>query len=258
MIAQAAFWCSVALVFYAYFGYPMALAMISLFRNRPVAKRKITPRVSFIIAAHNEERRIRDKIDNTLAQDYPSQALEVIVASDCSSDRTDDIVSAYSPRVRLTRAPERRGKEAAQQLALESASGEIVIFSDVATALAPDGVSDDGHELRGSDSRLRQQRRSLHRCRWTGERRGRVRQIRDVPPRSRDPGQQPGWAERLVLCRAPGGVPAVVRGSPERLQHAAECRRAGLTRRAGRAERRLLQEHRRRSAGSFSERSERS
>ena len=141
MIAQAAFWCSVALVFYAYFGYPMALAMISLFRNRPVAKRKITPRVSFIITAHNEEGRIRDKIDNTLAQDYPSQALEVIVASDCSSDRTDDIVSAYSPRVRLTRAAERRGKEAAQQIALESASGEIVIFSDVATALAPDGVS---------------------------------------------------------------------------------------------------------------------
>jgi cellulose synthase/poly-beta-1,6-N-acetylglucosamine synthase-like glycosyltransferase len=65
----------------------------------------------------------------------------VIVASDCSSDRTDDIVSAYAPRVRLARAPERRGKEAAQQIALESASGEIVIFSDVATALAPDGVS---------------------------------------------------------------------------------------------------------------------
>ena len=141
MIVQAAFWCSVALVFYAYLGYPMALAMISLFRNRPVRKRKITPRVSFIIAARNEEGRIRDKIDNTLAQDYPPQALEVIVASDCSSDRTDDIVSAYAPRVRLARAQERRGKEAAQQIALESASGEIVILSDVATALAPDGVS---------------------------------------------------------------------------------------------------------------------
>jgi glycosyltransferase involved in cell wall biosynthesis len=141
MIIQAAFWCSVALVFYAYLGYPMALAVISLFRNRPVRKRKITPRVSFIITAHNEEARIREKIDNTLAQDYSPRALEVIVASDCSSDRTDAIVSAYSPRVRLTRAPERRGKEAAQQIALESSSGEIVIFSDVATALAPDGVS---------------------------------------------------------------------------------------------------------------------
>jgi glycosyltransferase involved in cell wall biosynthesis len=141
MVVEAAFWCSVALVFYAYLGYPMALGLIALFRNRPVRKRKIAPRVSFIITAHNEEGRIRDKIDNTLAQDYPAQALEVIVASDCSSDQTDAIVSAYSPRVRLARAPERQGKEAAQQIALESASGEIVIFSDVATALAPDGVS---------------------------------------------------------------------------------------------------------------------
>jgi glycosyltransferase involved in cell wall biosynthesis len=135
------FWGSVALVVYAYLGYPVALAAISLFRNRPVRKQKIAPRVSFIITAHNEEGRIRAKIDNTLAQDYPADALEVIVASDCSSDRTDQIVSAYAPRVRLARAPERRGKEAAQQVALASASGEVVIFSDVATALAPDGVS---------------------------------------------------------------------------------------------------------------------
>jgi glycosyltransferase involved in cell wall biosynthesis len=106
-----------------------------------VTKRTIAPRVSFIITAHNEEARIGEKIDNTLAQDYPADALEVIVASDCSNDHTDEIVRAYSPRVRLARAAERRGKEAAQQIALESASGEIVIFSDVATALAPDGVS---------------------------------------------------------------------------------------------------------------------
>ena len=83
----------------------------------------ITPRVSFIITAHNEEARIAEKIENTLRQDYPAEALEIIVASDCSTDGTDDIVRAYGPRVRLVRASERRGKEAAQQLALRDGVG---------------------------------------------------------------------------------------------------------------------------------------
>lgn len=141
MIAEVAFWCSVALVLYAYVGYPCALMALALFRDRPVKKACITPRVSFVIAAHNEERRIGEKIENTLRQDYPPDALEIIVASDCSTDRTDAIVRSYSPRVWLVRARERRGKEAAQQLAVRAALGKILIFSDVSTALAPDAVS---------------------------------------------------------------------------------------------------------------------
>ncbi len=143
-LAEIAFWCSVALVLYAYVGYPCALVALSFFRDRPVKKAENggqPPRVSFIITAHNEEARLREKIENTLGQDYPAAALEVIVASDCSTDGTDDIVRSYASRVRLVRASERRGKEAAQQLALQSASGEVLIFSDVATALAPDGVT---------------------------------------------------------------------------------------------------------------------
>jgi glycosyltransferase involved in cell wall biosynthesis len=97
--------------------------------------------VSFIITAHNEASRIAEKIENTLDQNYPARSLEIIVASDCSTDETDEIVGAYSPRVRLVRAWERNGKEAAQRLAIEASSGHILIFSDVATALAPDGVA---------------------------------------------------------------------------------------------------------------------
>jgi cellulose synthase/poly-beta-1,6-N-acetylglucosamine synthase-like glycosyltransferase len=141
MIAEIVFWCSVALILYAYLGYPSALWALSIFRNRPVKRERMTPRVSFIIAAHNEGRRIREKIENTLSQDYPAENLEIIVASDCSTDSTDEIVGSYAGRVRLIRAPERRGKEGAQQLAVEAASGEILVFSDVATALAPDGIS---------------------------------------------------------------------------------------------------------------------
>jgi glycosyltransferase involved in cell wall biosynthesis len=135
------FWSSVFVVLYAYVGYPCALKAVALFRDRPVRKAAITPRVSFIVTARNEEARIRAKIENTLAQDYPASALEVIVASDCSTDRTDDIVRSYGDRVRLVRAPERRGKEAAQQLAIQRSSGDVLVFSDASTSLAPDGVA---------------------------------------------------------------------------------------------------------------------
>jgi len=141
MMLEIAFWCSVALVLYAYLGYPCALMALALVRRRPVKNDSVTPHVSFIITAHNEQANIREKIENTLSQDYPADHLEIIVASDCSTDRTDEMVTAYSSRVRLVRARERRGKEAAQRLAIGTASGEVLIFSDVATALAPDGIS---------------------------------------------------------------------------------------------------------------------
>jgi glycosyltransferase involved in cell wall biosynthesis len=141
MMLELVYWSSVALVFYAYLGYPCALMALSLVRRQPVRKAPITPGVSFIITAHNEASRIAEKIENTLAQTYPSARLEVLVASDCSVDGTDEIVLRYSPRVRLVRALERKGKEAAQRLAIEASSGEILIFSDVATALAPNGVA---------------------------------------------------------------------------------------------------------------------
>ena len=141
MTAEAAFWISVALVIYAYAGYPCALLALTLVRDRRVKKAPIAPRVSFVIAAHNEENRIAEKIENTLQQDYPADRMEIIVASDCSTDRTDEIVRSFGRRVLLLRARERRGKEAAQQLAVHAAMGKVLVFSDCATALAPDAVS---------------------------------------------------------------------------------------------------------------------
>ncbi len=140
MMVELVFWSSVALVLYAYLGYPCALIALSRVRHRPVRKGTAIPDVSFIITAHNEASRIAEKIENTLGQNYPARNLEIIVASDCSTDETDEIVVRYLPRVRLVRAWERKGKEAAQRLAIETSSGDILIFSDVATALAPEGV----------------------------------------------------------------------------------------------------------------------
>lgn len=140
MTAILIFWSAAALIVYAWTGYPLVLMALGAITNRTVVKKRVTPAVTFIITAYNEEQRLRAKIENTLTQDYPVSHFEVIVASDCSTDRTDEIVREYA-RVRLVRAGERRGKEAAQQLALETAAGAIVIFSDVATALSPDAVS---------------------------------------------------------------------------------------------------------------------
>jgi glycosyltransferase involved in cell wall biosynthesis len=141
--AEIVFWLSAALVLYAYAGYPGALAVLGRLRSPgpPPSPAARPPRVSFVITARNEEVNIRRKIENTLAQDYPVDLLEIVVASDCSDDATDSIVGEYAGRVRLVRAAERRGKEAAQQLAVASTSGEVIVFSDVATVLAEDGVS---------------------------------------------------------------------------------------------------------------------
>jgi cellulose synthase/poly-beta-1,6-N-acetylglucosamine synthase-like glycosyltransferase len=144
------------MIFYAYFGYPLFLMAIlagrrtkALFFKRgsqkpsslPVINNE-TPFVSFIITAYNEEKRIEEKIKNSLTQNYPRGKIEIIVASDCSNDKTDEIVRNYAGKgVKLARAPERKGKENAQKNAVELSKGDILVFSDVATILKPDGIS---------------------------------------------------------------------------------------------------------------------
>lgn len=134
------FWFSVATITYAYIGYPMILYILSLFCRKVVLRDEhYYPHISLIIAVHNEQERIQEKIDNTLALDYPRDRLEIIFASDASTDKTEDIVQSYK-EFKLVRAPERRGKEFAQKCAVDQATGEILVFSDVATMLKPTGL----------------------------------------------------------------------------------------------------------------------
>jgi glycosyltransferase involved in cell wall biosynthesis len=136
------FWGSLAFMFYAYAGYLLVLVGLSIFKSRPVLGGDIQPMVSFIITAYNEESRIKEKIENSLKQQYPKERLEIVVASDCSIDQTDEIVLSYaSSGVRLIRAAERKGKEAAQKLAVSQTSGEVLVFSDVATTLPCEGIA---------------------------------------------------------------------------------------------------------------------
>jgi cellulose synthase/poly-beta-1,6-N-acetylglucosamine synthase-like glycosyltransferase len=135
------FLVAVGLVVYTYVGYPLVLWVVTGRRSRDDRRRPIEPSVSVIIAARNEADKIRRKIEHTLALDYPRERLEVLVASDASDDGTDDIVREYAERgVRLVRAPQRKGKEHAQGLALTAAGGDIVVFTDAATLLEAEAL----------------------------------------------------------------------------------------------------------------------
>lgn len=141
LTAEIVFWLSAAALFYTYAGYPLLLALISAVRPRPVRRGDFKATVSVIITAYNEERVLAAKLENTLALDYPSELLEIIVASDCSSDRTDDIVKEFAARgVRLHRQPQRLGKTAAQNAAVAEARGEVILFSDATSLYQLDAV----------------------------------------------------------------------------------------------------------------------
>ncbi len=129
---ETLFWGSVLLIFYVYLGYPLLLlVMHMLFRSEPVRKQDIEPDVTLIISAYNEEDVIARKLENSLALDYPAEKLEILVISDCSDDRTDEIVASFADRgVKLLRMPERGGKTVGLNAAVPQAKGEIIIFSD--------------------------------------------------------------------------------------------------------------------------------
>lgn len=138
IVAEVIFWLSAAVLFYTYVGYPVLVTLISIIRPRPSRRGAYEPSVSVIITAYNEERDLAAKLENTLALDYPKELLEIIVASDASTDRTDEIVKQFATRgVRLYRQPERLGKTTAQNAAVERARGEVLLFSDATTMYQP-------------------------------------------------------------------------------------------------------------------------
>ncbi|HEY8559734.1 MAG TPA: glycosyltransferase family 2 protein [Pyrinomonadaceae bacterium] len=137
--AKLLFWIGAFGLFYVYAGYPLLVYLVSRFFPRKIVQGDFEPKVSVVITAYNEERDIREKLENTLSIDYPAEKLEIIVASDCSSDRTDAIVGEFADRgVKLYRQTHRGGKTSAQNMAVERATGEVILFSDATTLYQPD------------------------------------------------------------------------------------------------------------------------
>jgi glycosyltransferase involved in cell wall biosynthesis len=132
-LAAIVLWTALGVVAYVYVGYPIVLFLLAKVAAKPVKKAPITPSATMIIAAYNEEDAIAAKLDNTLALDYPPGLLEILVASDGSTDRTNAIVERdYAGRATLLALP-RGGKTAGQNYAASVARGEILVFSDATT-----------------------------------------------------------------------------------------------------------------------------
>ncbi|MBP1747631.1 MAG: glycosyltransferase, CESA-like subfamily [Deltaproteobacteria bacterium] len=127
------FWIALCAVFYAYAGYPLVLAALVLCRRRRPSNiiNLRWPKVSLLISAYNEETVIADKIENSLALDYPQELLEITVISDGSMDATDSIVTRYrNKNVTLKRYKGHLGKTACLNKAVPEAAGDIIVFSD--------------------------------------------------------------------------------------------------------------------------------
>jgi cellulose synthase/poly-beta-1,6-N-acetylglucosamine synthase-like glycosyltransferase len=131
----------VALLVYAYAVYPAILWLLARERTPQPAATSGQPLVSIVIPAYNEEAQIRGAIEALLAQDYPADRRQILILSDASTDRTDEIVGEYADGgVELLRMPVRGGKTAAENASVALLRGEIVINSDSSIRLHPAAV----------------------------------------------------------------------------------------------------------------------
>jgi biofilm PGA synthesis N-glycosyltransferase PgaC len=144
LIAVIVFWSALAFLLYTYLGYPIVLWLRSCLRTRPVMKDKsYGPKISILIVAHNEEKVIGRKLENTLNLNYQGERPEVLVASDGSTDRTNEIVREFKDKgVSLLAFPNRRGKAQALNEAIPRCRGEIIILSDARQTYASEAISE--------------------------------------------------------------------------------------------------------------------
>jgi cellulose synthase/poly-beta-1,6-N-acetylglucosamine synthase-like glycosyltransferase len=139
--ARRVMWGSLGLLAWTHVGYPLAVAGLARIRRyRARQDDAFAPGVSLIITAHNEEGVIAERLENALAQDYPQERVEIVVASDGSTDGTGERVAGFADRgVHLLELP-RGGKVAAQNAAVAATKAEVVAFSDANSLWEPDAL----------------------------------------------------------------------------------------------------------------------
>lgn len=137
----AIFWLCLLAATYSYFWYPAILSVLPGRKSASFPVPNPVHKVAMVIAARNEEAKIAEKLDNTLALAPAGVELDVMVASDASDDATDSIVLGYASKgIRLVRSPARKGKEHAQELAVATTSADLVVFTDAGTILPQDAL----------------------------------------------------------------------------------------------------------------------
>lgn len=121
----------VIIILYSYVGYPVLLIIFTRLKSKPAPYPPHEPNVTLLIAAYNEEFAIAEKLENSFLLDYPTGKLQILVAADGSNDKTAEIVAGFAARgVELSYHPERRGKMAAINRAMENVRGDLIVFSD--------------------------------------------------------------------------------------------------------------------------------
>lgn len=128
---------------YAYAGYPLLLSALARARGRraAAAEPEEWPMVSISLPAYNEESQIRGAIESLLALDYPAHRKQVLVVSDASTDRTDEIVAEFAGRgVELLRMPRRGGKTAGENAAAARLTGDVIVNTDASIRIRPDAL----------------------------------------------------------------------------------------------------------------------
>ncbi len=139
---------SLFLLIYVYYGYLVLLKIILFFHSKSanvksnlVQNNKYLPKVTILLTVYNEEEKIKDRVENILKCNYPAECLEVIVASDGSTDNTDSITKNFlDTRVNLFRPKMRVGKTDTQNMAIQKTAGEIIIFTDADTVFEYDFI----------------------------------------------------------------------------------------------------------------------
>jgi cellulose synthase/poly-beta-1,6-N-acetylglucosamine synthase-like glycosyltransferase len=137
-VIQLVFWVSITALAWTHVFYPAFVVVIARLAPRRVAKQGVEPTVAVIIAAYNEETVIARRIENLLDLDYPREKFQIVVTSDASSDRTEEIAATY-PGVKVISNP-RGGKVAAQDRAVRETDSEIVAFSDANATWSTDAL----------------------------------------------------------------------------------------------------------------------
>lgn len=132
LIFLISFWIAAAWLVYVYLGYPVSLWLLGFQRRfRPILQDGFLPKVSVLISARNEEKDIGWKVAETLDWDYPVDRLELLVASDASEDRTDEILrSVRDSRLKFVRMEQRVGKNVALNHLANLATGDLLFFTD--------------------------------------------------------------------------------------------------------------------------------
>ncbi len=121
----------ILLIIYCYFGYPLLLSWVAKLRSRPVLKKESFPAISIVISVCDEEDVIEAKLKNITALDYPVEKIEVLIGSDGSQDKTNDIVKNFvGDLVLFVAKPKREGKPAMLNHLVSMAKNEIIIFAD--------------------------------------------------------------------------------------------------------------------------------